>query len=232
MPEVMFAGRPTIWTEAGPVSSSGPDAAIIGLSQSLSARWADSAPLSYFGFATATWIMATVAVGAFKPVDFLLAAPVLLVFGGVAQFIGGLLSLARGRALLGVEFCTFGTLNTVAAVVFLLVGNGTLADQPGNATVVFGCVLESYGAIAAMLTLAGLRTNLVAIAVLVTRAAGYLLAGLPFLVGQIGIGAWGIAGHAGAGFLFASALFAAYAGSARLVNSSWGREVLPTWGKP
>lgn len=81
------------------------------------------------------------------------------------------------------------------------------------------------------LTLAALPTNAGLVATLGLLAVGYVLSGIPNVVGSAAKGKT-LIGVLGGWFLVASALFAYYMGAALVVNSNWGRTVLPIGGEP
>ena len=85
------------WTESGPVLSHLPDREIALLRERALTTIAEPSPLALWGFATGTWMAATV-LGGFLPVAYGFAvAPTLLFFAGIPQFIGGLFAFRRGR---------------------------------------------------------------------------------------------------------------------------------------
>jgi len=197
--------------------------------------------MGLWAFATGTWIPATV-IGGLWPVEaFTAAAPIALLFGGVAQFIAGLFAYRRAHALFATMFCCFGALYTTFGLTFLLLGatrllTGTAAAAvpplAGNVSVFTGFVIESFGFIALSLAIASLPQNLLMFATLVLLTIGYGLAGIAFLSNSVNVDGWGIVGDIGGYFMMASALCAYYAGMARMVNSTSRRRVMPIWGEP
>lgn len=154
--------------------------------------------------------------------------PVLAVFAGVAQFIAGLFAFRRANMLAATAFCSFGAFNVLTAVLFAMQTRGVLATS-GDPMVLQGFVLLSFGFIALSLMLAALPTNAGLVLTLGLLAIGYILSGIPNITGA---GGKALIGVLGGWFLVASAFFAYYTGAALVVNSSWGRTVLPIGGEP
>lgn len=225
------------WTKAGPVASHMPESAIETLEERSMATMGDSTPLGLWGFATGTWIAATVVGGLVSYGDMNAVAPIALLFAGVAQFIAGLYAYRRVNSLLANAFCCFGALNTVLGLIVLLEAAGLIPTTQGSNLIV-GFIFDSFAFIAAALGLGAMRANFATVAVLFTLAVGYALGGIPFLDGTIthiaagGPGSISIVGLIGACFLFISSLLAYYTGAAMLVNSTWKRHVLPIFGEP
>jgi len=246
------------WTKSGPIITRMPDEEVLALEERAMATVGDPSALGLWGFATGTWILGTIIGGAIHiapaevaaakaaitaavpgqviaatPVysPFLAVVPVLLIFGGIAQFIAGLFAYRRASPLLATVFCCFGAFNVTAAVVFLLQATGGLPmPLSGSTEVLFGFLLESFGFIALALGFAAMRNNLTLVAMLFVLAIGYILAGIPDLAAVQG-GGWVVIGNIGGWFLVGSAVIAYYLGAAMVVNSSRHGPVLPIGGK-
>jgi uncharacterized protein len=231
MAEVARLLRHENWTKSGPVVSRLPDHEIETLEDRAVATIADPAPLGLWAFATGTWITGTVIAGMFPATDFTATIPVLLIFAGLAQFIAGLIAFRRANVLAATAFCSFGCFNIVTAFFFGLQAVGKLTAT-GDPAVLQGFLLESFGFIALVLTLAALRTNAALVITLALLAIGYVLSGIPQITNSLGTGTFGFIGNIGGWFLVASAFFAYYAGTALVVNSSWKRTILPIGGEP
>ena len=219
------------WTKGGPVVSHLNDDEISMLEERASATIADSSSLGLFGFATGTWMTATVLAGVFPASALTAPIPVLLVFAGLTQFIAGLFAFRRTNVLAATAFCSFGAFNVTTATVFAMQAHGTLATT-GAPIVLQGFLLESFGFIAFALTMAALRTNAALVIVLGTLSVGYFLSGIPNLANAVGTPGWSVVQSIGAWFLVASAFFAFYTGMALVVNSTWNATVLPLGGEP
>jgi succinate-acetate transporter protein len=195
------------------------------------AQVAEPDTLGLWGFATGTWITGTVIAGVFPTAALPAAAPVLIVFAGMAQFIAGLYAFRRANALAGTAFTSFGAFNVTAGFVFLLQALRLLSTT-GPALNLVGFLLLSFGFIAIGLTLAALNTNAGLVATLASLAIGYVMTGIAAASGYFGLpGALGEVGHVGGYALIFSAGMAYYTGLALILNSSWRRVVLPIWGR-
>lgn len=230
MAEVTNLLRQENWTRSGPVVSRLPNEEIESLESRAAATVADPVPLGLWGFATGTWIVGTVLAGAFPPSALTATIPVLLVFAGLAQFIAGLFAFRRANVLASTAFCCFGSFNVVTALFFALQARGILTAS-GDPLVLQGFVLLSFGFIALALTIAALPTNAGVVLTLGLLAVGYTLTGIAAIFGTGPISHY-VVGDIGGWFLVGSAFFAYLTGMALVVNSCWGRTVLPIGGEP
>ncbi len=218
------------WTEGGPVVSRLPDLEIEMLEGRAAATVAEPSPMALFAFATGTWMVAVLFGGWSGPGAAEVLAPLLFLFAGVAQFIGGLYAYRRSNALAANAFCCYGALNAVAGVMLFLEMTVRLPVGPAAETML-GYLLCSFAFISLAFMVASLRRNWVMTALLGSLTAGYALLGINrFTMGPAGtLGGLAVAG---AILLFLAAFFAYYLGTALVVNSTWGRRVLPVLGQP
>lgn len=224
------------WTSAGPLLSHLQDRDIRGLAERSTATVAEPGALGLWGFATGTWMAATI-LGGYVPQRYgLSAAPTAIVFAGIVQFIAGLYAFRRANALTATAFTCFGAFNTAVGLMLLLRFVGAVTRQSGYHEQL-GFLLESFAFIALVLAAGAVGRNVVLFLVLAFLAIGYCLTGvgqftLPAAPVGAGGGGLGIASAAGGGCLLASAFFAYYLGLALLVNSTWNQLVLPIFGRP
>lgn len=219
------------WTKAGPVYSTLPDQEIATLEARATATVAEPAALGFWGLATATWIVATILAGDYALTAIGQTVALLLLFGGVAQFIAGLYAFRRTDALMATTFTCFGSLYTVIGLSFLFTAAKSFAVAT-NFDVFLGFLLESFAFMALALCFAAMRRNMAMVLVLGFLCIGYCLTGIAALAGSIGVGGWGVIGAIGGYLLMVSAAVAYYAGAALVVNSTWKRRVLPMFGEP
>lgn len=241
------------WTTAGPVITRMPDDEVLALEERAMASTGDSSPLGLWAFATGTWIIGTIIGGAFGPpfaaaagaahgataagavaatpaavqltaAHFMPVIPILLIFGGVAQFIAGLFSYRRASSLLSTAFTCYGAFAVLAAIAFLMMAGGSLPIT-GSSLVVWGFLLESFAFISLALCVAAIGTNLALVLMLGLVGIGFVLAGIPNLAGTT-TGGWVVIGNIGGWFMVASAACAYFLGLAILVNSSWKRSAI------
>lgn len=224
-------GKHASWTKAGPVVSHLPEEELAALEERATATIGDPSAFGLWGFATGTWIAALVLSGNFPAIAMVAVAPILLIFGGIGQFVAGLYAYRRAQALMATAFCCFGAFNTVMAMFALMQSSGAM-PLAGIPTQFEGFLLLSFGFIALALTIAALQQNMVTVIFLGTLCIGYTLTGIPFVANAFNAPGWAIIGSIGAYFLMASSFFAAYLGMAIMVNSMWKRTVLPIMGEP
>jgi hypothetical protein len=218
------------WTKSGPVVSHLPDEEIESLEERAAATVADPTPLGLWGFATGTWVVGTVLAGVFPASALTATIPVLVVFAGLAQFIAGLFAYRRANVLAATAFCSFGSFNVLTALLFAMQARGVLPTS-GDPMMLQGFILLSFGFIALALMFAALPTNAGIVITLGLLAVGYTLSGIPDVTGAAANDA-ALIKALGGWFLVGSAFFAYYTGAALVVNSSWGRTVLPLGGEP
>lgn len=228
MAEIANLMRQELWTRSGPVLSRLPGDEIETLEERASATVADPAPLGLWGFATGTWIVGTVLAGAFPASSLTATIPVLLIFAGLAQFIAGLFAFRRANVLAATAFCSFGSFNVLTALFFALQARGVL-PATGGPLVLQGFVLLSFGFIALALMVAALPTNAGMVITLGLLAVGYTLTGIAAIYGTAPTSHF-VVGDIGGWFLVGSAFFACLTGMALVVNSCWGRTVMPIGG--
>ena len=219
------------WTRSGPVASrilQGDE--IETLEDRAAATVADPAPMGMWAFATGTWILGTVFGGAFTtPSAAAALIPILIAFSGVAQFIAGLYAYRRANVLDATAFCSFGSLYVAIGALFALQLRGVV-PATGDPAVFLGFLLLSFAFISLALTISAFAINIGLVATMGLRTVGFCLAGIAGLYGA-GIGNF-IIGEIGGWFLCGAALVSFYLGMALIVNSTWGRTVLPLGGNP
>ena len=212
------------WTKAGPVISHLPDAQVVELQEVSEASIGEPGPMSLFGFAVATLLVALPISGVLPLATTLAAVPALLVFGGIGQFIGGLVAYRKGNTFAATAFCSFGANNVVVSTFFLFQATGVFPKT--HDTMLFLAIdLFCFAYIAFVLFLASFRLNAAFMLVLLALFPGYGLAAvgnldMPAVIGQIG--GW---------FLIVSAGLAFYSGAALVLNSTYGQTVLPMFSR-
>ena len=224
--------RHEAWTPSGPVTTRLPDPEIELLESRSMATVAEPGTMALFGLATGTW-MAGAAFGGFVTLATEPAlAVVLIAFGGVAQFIGGLVAYRRANALTSNAFCCYGSYNTIVGTILLLEAGGLMVHGGGAATIL-GWLNCTFAFISLALMLAALSRNVMSAGIFGCLMAGYALIGTSqFYVGPNAhaSSAGGVAAAGGA-LLFAAAFLAFYMGMALVVNSTWKRSRLPLFGE-
>lgn len=212
------------WTNAGSVRGVLPDESAVTARNM--AVTADPQPLGLVGFAAATFTVSTVLAGWFGPEGLVAAIPVLIVFGGIAQFLAGMWSYARGNVLGTVAFGSFGAFNVSFGILLWMnqvhfLGLSLLQGDT-NISLVAGVFVLMFAVIAGFLAYAALADNMLIAAVLGFLALAYLADGAALWIGGHNI-VGAIGGYAG----LVSSILAFYAAAAIVVNSVRGRAALP-----
>lgn len=225
--ELASSQAPTqYWTGAGParVPLKGQEAG--ALAASLQASIADPIPLGLAGFASTRFTISTIYAGwfPFNPGNLAIIIPVALIFGGGASFLAGMWAFRRGNTLAATTFATFGAFNAAWAILqwMVLVGLAPRVAGGGSAGAVSGVLVLTFSLISFYLGLAALAQNPGLAAVLLTMA-----------LTQAFLGVWAIAPQAGwlrlaggyCGIITAALAFLMSA--ALVINSTFGREVIP-----
>jgi len=190
-----------------------------------SAGWtpADPGPLGLAGFAGTTFILSMintnlVGIGAL-PIVFGVA----LAYGGIAQFAAGLWEFRTGNTFGAVAFCSFGAF----WISYYFVVHTPIALSAAHSAV--GLYLWMWGIFTTYMFFASLRTTgavalvflLLAITFIILGIGNSALTGTHSVTnGTIKLGGW---------VGLATAVVAWYASFAAVLNSTFGRTVLPVY---
>ncbi|WP_370110251.1 acetate uptake transporter [Streptacidiphilus sp. MAP12-33] len=185
------------------------------------APYADPAPLGLAGFALTTLVLSFVNANIIKEGGAILVVLGLASFyGGLAQFIAGVLEWRRGNTFGLMAFCSYGAFWLSYWWIITHVSAAT-----GDVHQAVGLYLIGWTIITAYLTLAAMRTNLAVLAVLALLTITFLLLaigsfqnGTPSPDAMTKVGGW-------FGIVTAAAAF--YASAAVVVNAQHKRTVLP-----
>jgi len=177
-------------------------------------KFANPAPLGLFGFAMSTWLLSMLNAGWFPLVQSLpLMMAMAFAFGGVAQFLAGLLEYPRGNTFGFVAFCSYGCFWFGFALYIEALPHGPLEYQ--------GAFLVAWAVFTAALGIATLKLNRVLQWVFLTLTVAFLLLGLSHLLHMDSLHT--IGGYVG----MVTALLAAYQATAEVVNEVNGKTVMP-----
>jgi hypothetical protein len=198
-----------------------PEERVAELQERSEASVGDPGGFSLFGFAVGTLVIA-IPLSGFVPLrtGVLAALAPILVFAGIAQFIGGLVALRKGNTFAGTAFCAYGANNTLIATYYLLQAAGLFPATAGPKLVI-GIELFCFAYISLVLAIAALPVNLEYVGILLALVPGFALVAVPNAGGP------GEAGNIGGYFLILSAGLAFYGASALVINSTFQRRVLP-----
>jgi succinate-acetate transporter protein len=208
------------WTKAGPVVSGMPAEEVIELQERSEASVGEPGAFSLFGFAVGTLLIAIPLLG-FVPlkIGVMAALAPVLVFAGIAQFLGGLVSLRKGNTFTGTAFCGYGANNTLIATWYLFQASG-LFPAVASTKLLLGIELFCFVCISLVLAAAALRFNLEYVGILLALVPGFGLVAVTSVGGPAALGT--IGGY----FLILSAGLAFYGASALVINSAFQHPVL------
>jgi succinate-acetate transporter protein len=209
------------WTKAGPVMSHLPDPRVHELQEVAEASVGEPGAMSLWGFAVGTLLVA-IPISNQLPIGTINASlPALLVFGGLAQFIGGLFAYRKGNTFAATAFCAFGANNVVVSTFFLFQGAGVF-PKTHDTMLLLAIDLFCFAYIAFILFIASFKLNAAFVLVLLALFPGYGLSAVGNITGMPAV-----IGHVGGWFLIVSAGLAFYTGGALALNSTYEREILP-----
>jgi uncharacterized protein len=178
---------------------------------------ADPAPLGLAAFAMTTFVLSmfnsNLVNGKGLPVVLGLA----LAYGGIAQLLAGMWEFRTGNTFGAVAFTSFGAfwLSFWALEVFYA------KDLGGNAGHAVGVYLWAWAIFTAYMTVAALRVSGAVLLVFVLLTATFILLAIGASGAHLTVTHWG--GYVG----LATAAAAWYASFAAVVNSTFGRVVMP-----
>ena|SRR5699024_1547319 len=174
---------------------------------------ANPAPLGLTGFATTTWLLSMVNAGWFDDKALGAVLVMALVYGGVAQFMAGLMEFVTGNTFAFVAFCSYGAFWWTYAL-FITYFSAGVPDA------MVGWYLAAWGLFTFYMWIGTFKENMALNAVFLTLWITYFL----LAVGEWGYSTIGIAGgYAG----LVCAVCAIYGAAAFLLNDVYGRTVLP-----
>lgn len=180
--------------------------------------------LGLFGFAAATFIVSAHLVGWYGSDDSpLYLAPFAAMFGGLAQFVAGVVGFRARDGLATAMHGMWGSFWLAYGLLQLLGAVGALTlPLPDAAFPELGFWFLTLAAITLVGTIAALADTFALMLTLLALTVGAGLLAVAYLVGSHPFTV------AGAYVLLASALLAFYVASALLLAGSFGRKVLPT----
>ncbi|MFZ0092135.1 MAG: acetate uptake transporter [Solirubrobacteraceae bacterium] len=188
---------------------------------------ADPGPLGLAAFALTTFVLSMINTGLVGGGVATAAGVVIglaFAYGGVAQFAAGLWEFRTGNTFGATAFCSFGAF-WVSFYILLHIGASVIPKTELFSSV--GLYLWAWGIFTAYMFVASLRTTgavalvflLLAITFIILGIGNSALSGTHSLTNStIKIGGW---------VGLATALAAWYASMAGVVNSTWGRPIMP-----
>jgi uncharacterized protein len=185
-----------------------------------SAGWtpADPGPLGLAGFAGTTFVLSLMNANLVSPRGIGSVLALALAYGGLAQLLAGLWEFRTGNTFGAVAFCSFGAFWISYFVLLRLIPAGIVTAHGVSAYLWMWAIFTTYMFFASLRT-----TGAVALVFLLLAVTFILLA-----IGDMGNGNTSI--HKAGGWIgLATAIAAWYASFAAVMNSTWGRVVLPVY---
>ncbi len=177
---------------------------------------ANPAALGLGGFALTTFILNVTNAGIIPVESLGMVMPMGIFYGGVAQFMAGMWDMKRGEIFGGTCFSSFGAFWIGLAFMLVLQARGFLPEVPPTGMAVF---FIAWGIFTAYATVGALKISKSVTVVLVTLTILFFL----LAAGEFSPIIHTIAGYEG----IACALSAWYASAGVLINSIYGREIIP-----
>ncbi len=182
-------------------------------------RLANPAPLGLAAFGVTTVVLSCINAGLLKgdtPNLLAVVVPLAFAYGGVAQFIAGILEFKKGNTFGTVAFTSYGAFWCWYAFLLWTAGAGWIKPPAANAV---GLALLMWGVFTLLMWIASFRTNFVLWTIFfLLWITFFLLAG-----GDLGMGAgW----HTAGGWVgLLTGVDALYLSFAEVANSTFGSPV-------
>jgi len=179
-------------------------------------KLANPAALGLGGFALTTFILNVVNAGIVSGENLGMVLPVGIFYGGLAQFCAGMWEFRRGDTFGATCFSSFGAFWMAVALMVLLENTGVIPAVPREGMAV---LFIAWGIFTAYATVASLKVAKGVTAIFVTLVILFIL---------LAAGEWNETVHKVAGYEgIVCALIAWYCAAAILINTLFGRDVLP-----
>ena len=179
-------------------------------------KLANPGALGLGGFALTTFILNIVNAGLISAENLGMVLPVGIFYGGVAQFCAGMWEFKRGDTFGATCFSSFGAFWMAVALMVLLENAGVIDAVPREGMAV---LFIAWGIFTAYATVASFKVAKGVTAIFVTLTILFFL---------LAAGEWSPLVHKIAGYEgILCALIAWYCSAAILINTLFGRDVLP-----
>lgn len=179
-------------------------------------KQANPGALGLGGFALTTFLLNIVNAGLISKDNLGMVLPVGIFYGGLAQFCAGMWEFKRGDTFGATCFSSFGAFWMGVALMILLENTGVIPTVPREGMAV---LFIAWGIFTAYATIASLKVN---------RAVTSIFVTLVILFFLLAAGEWNATVHKIAGYEgILCALIAWYTAAGVLINTLFGRDVLP-----
>ncbi|MEV0845167.1 acetate uptake transporter [Streptomyces sp. NPDC049954] len=181
---------------------------------------ADPGGLGLGAFALTTFVLSVFNAGLLDDSVEKVVLPLALFYGGLAQLLAGMWEFRRNNTFSATAFTSYGAFWLAFAAYV-----GKVAPQldPAYADKATGLFLLAWAIFTAYMTIAALRTNGVVVGVFVALTITFALLAAGAFTGSSGID------RTGGWFGLITAVIAWYGSFAHVANSTWKREIVPTW---
>jgi uncharacterized protein len=183
---------------------------------------ANPAPWAVTAFATTSFMLGMYQTGLLNSAGLPIVLPATFFFGGLVQIIVAIMEFSRGNLFAGAVFGTYGPFWVMFGAFETLYASSVPAAQLSSAT---GLFLAVFAVITFYLAVASLRTDLVLTVIIWLIFVGLVL---------LSIGAWDSIANltkAGGAVVLLFAVLAWYHAAGDIIESTFGRKVLP-FGPP
>jgi succinate-acetate transporter protein len=181
---------------------------------------ADPGPLGLAGFAATTFVLSLFNAGMVgNPKLEAVVLPFALLYGGIAQLLAGMWEFKKNNTFGAVAFTSYGAF-WISLFYYIKFVAPTL--PPADAHTATGIFLLTWTIFTVYMTIASIKTNAVLTIVFATLLVAFAL----LTLGAFNPDTTSLT-HAGGYIGIVVAFLAWYASAAAVVNSTWGRAVLP-----
>ena len=179
---------------------------------------ANPAPWAVTAFATTSFMLGMYQTGLLNSAGTPIVLPAAFFFGGLVQIIVAIMEFSRGNLFGGAVFGTYGPFWVMLGAFDTIYATSVPAAQLSSAT---GLFLAVFAVITFYLAIASLRTDLVLTAIIWLIFVGLVL---------LSIGSWDNLANmtkAGGAVVLLFAVLAWYHAAGDIIESTFGRKVLP-----
>ena len=180
---------------------------------------ADPGPLGLAGFAMTTFVLSMFTSNLVSEGGVPVVLGLALAYGGLAQLLAGMWEFRTGNTFGAVAFTSYGAF----WISFWALNVFYAKDITGNAGHALAVYLYAWAIFTAYMTVAAMRVSGAVLLVFVLLTITFVLLGIGKAGGNMTVSHWG--GYLG----LATAAAAWYASFAAVVNSTFGRTVLPVF---
>ena len=179
---------------------------------------ANPAPLGLAGFAMTTFVLSMVNANIVNPEGTAGVLGLALAYGGIAQLLAGMWEFRTGNTFGAVAFSSYGAFWISFWAINVFYAKGLTPDHAGHA---LGLYLWAWAIFTAYMTVGALRVSGAVLLVFVLLTITFILLGIGNDGGSATTLHWG--GYIG----IATAAAAWYASFGMVVNSTFGKPVVP-----